>query len=336
MAGLSRTTVSYVLNGRHDVPIPERTRAKVLAVAEKLGYRPNGIARSLVQGKTSTIGAIVPALEVSSTGDTINGIEVESSRRGYRILLAYSHNDPDVEVQQARLLLEHRVDGIICVVGYRSLAGTGRWVAEAIREQVACVIVDSSVPGVDVDYVTGDDRSGAFAATSHLIRLGHRRIAHLSGGGRGAPACERRDGYRAALRAASLTVDEQLIAGDSFEAGDAAAAMARLLDMPEPPTAVFAADDVMAAAAVEVIHKRGLRVPQDMAVVGFNDSVLAQYLHLTTVRLSGHDRGRLAIERLFARMRNPHLPREGIIVPTQLVVRESCGAGNTPAGRNEI
>ena len=205
---MSRTTVSYVLNGRQDVPIPETTRAKVLAAASKLGYRPNGIARSLVQGRTSTIGVIVPALEVSSTADTINGIEVECSRRGYRILLAYSHNDPDVEVQQARLLLEHRVDGIICVVGYRSLAGTGRWVAEAIKEQVACVIVDSSVPGVAVDYVVGDDRSGAFAAVSHLLRLGHRRIAHLSAGTRGSPACERREGYRAAILAASVAVDE--------------------------------------------------------------------------------------------------------------------------------
>jgi DNA-binding LacI/PurR family transcriptional regulator len=335
LAGLSRTTVSYVLNGRQDVPIPESTREKVLAAAKRLGYRPNGIARSLVQGRTSTIGAIVPALELSSTADTIGGIEGECSRRGYGMLLGYSHNDPDVEVRQARLLLEHRVDGIICVVGYRSLTGTGRWVPEAIKEQVACVIVDSNVPGVAVDYVAGDDRSGAFAAVSHLLRLGHRRIAHLSAGPRGTPALERREGYRAALAAASLAVDEQLIVGDSFEPADAATAMTHLLNLPKPPTAVFAADDVMAAAAIEVIRRRGLRVPQDVAVVGFNDSVLAQYLHLTTVRLSGHDRGRLAIERLFARMKNPHLPREGIIVPTQLVVRDSCGAGETPAARHE-
>jgi LacI family transcriptional regulator len=327
MVGLSRTTVSYVLNGRRDVSIPAETRAKVFAAAKKLGYRLNGIARSLVRGKTSTVGVIVPVLELSSTAETVNGIESECSKRGYRILLAYSHNDPDVEIEQARLLLEYRVDGIICVVGYRSLSGTGQWVQEATEEEVTCIILDSSVPGVSVDYVVGDDRAGASAAVSHLLRLGHRRIAHLSAGTRGVPACERREGYRDALLAAGVAIDEQLIVGDTFEPGDAAISMTALLDLPEPPTAVFAADDLMAAAAIEAARRRGRRVPQDLAVVGFNDIALAEHIHLTTVRLSAQDRGRMAIDRMFARLENPDLPKGGIIVPTQLVIRESCGQG---------
>ena len=149
-AGLSRTTVSYVPNDRQDVPIPEATREKVLAAARKLGYRPNLIARSLVQGKTSTVGVIVPVLESSSTAETVNGIEIGCSGKEYRILLAYSHNDPYIEARQVRLLLEHRVDGIICVVGYRTLTGTRRWVTEVINEKVPCVVVDSNVPGVVV------------------------------------------------------------------------------------------------------------------------------------------------------------------------------------------
>src|SRR5690349_20776086 len=106
MVGLSRTTISYVLNGRDDVSIPEATRARVLSAAAKMGYRPNSIARSLVRGKTSTIGVIVPVLEFSSTSEIINGIEEECSRKRYRMLVAYSHNDPDIEIQQAHLLLE--------------------------------------------------------------------------------------------------------------------------------------------------------------------------------------------------------------------------------------
>lgn len=324
--GLSRTTVSYVLNNRQDVSIPEATRAKVLAAAKRLGYRPNSIARSLVRGKTSTIGVIVPSLELSSTADAVDGIEAECSRKGHRILLAYSHNDPDVEAEQARMLLEHRVDGIIGVVGYRTLAGTKRWLQEADAEQVPCVVADSSVPGVQVDYVVGDDRSGAFTAVTHLHRLGHRRIAHLSAGELGSPACERREGYRAALLAAGIAIDPKLVAGSSFEPEDAAVAMVGLLELPKPPTAVFAADDMMAAVAIDVIRDRGLRVPQDLAVVGFNDMRLARFLRLTTVRLLARERGRLTINRLFARMMDPHLPKEGIVVPTQLVVRESCGA----------
>jgi LacI family transcriptional regulator len=326
--GLSRTTISYVLNGRSDVSIPQSTRHRILNAAARLGYRPNGIARSLVRGKTSTIGVIVPALELSSTAEVVNSVELECSRNHYRMLLAYSHNDPDIEIRQARLLLEHRVDGIICVVGYRSLAGTSSWVREAAQDRVACVVVDSSIPDASVDYVVGDDRQGAMAAVSHLLRQGHRRIAHLSAGNFGTPACERREGYCETLLAAGLPIDPQLIVGHSFEPADAAESTNALLALANPPTAVFAADDLMAATAIDVIRRRRLRVPQDIAVVGFNDISIAQYLRLTTVRLCAQERGRLAILRLFSRIQNPQLPREGIFVPTQLVVRSSCGATN--------
>jgi DNA-binding LacI/PurR family transcriptional regulator len=324
--GLSRTTISYVLNGRSDVSIPEATRARVLNAAAKLGYRPNSIARSLVRGKTSTIGVIVPVLESSLTADVVNGIEGECSRKHYRILLAYSHNDPEIEIQQANLLLEHQVDGIICVVGYRSLSGTGRWLADAGRDRVPCVVVDSTIPGVSVDTVIGDDRRGAHAAVMHLVGLGHKRIAHLSAGKRGAPACERREGYRQALTAAGLAIDPKLIVGNSFEPADATDGTNELLDLSGPPSAIFAADDSMAAAAIEVIRRRGLRVPEDMAVVGFNDITLAQFLRLTTVRLCAQERGRLAIDRLFQRLQDPQLPRQRMVVPTELVVRKSCGS----------
>lgn len=333
LVGLSRTTVSYVLNGRSDVSIPEATRARVLSAAAKLGYRPNGIARSLVRGKTSTIGVIIPAIELSSTADIVNGIERECSQKHFRMLLAYSHNDPDIEMQQAQLLLEHRVDGIICVVGYRTLSASSRWIAEANQDGVPCVVVDSPIPGASVDYVVGDDRNGAMAAVSHLLQFGHKRIAHLSAGERGAPACERREGYCQALSANGLPVDKKLILGNSFEPAEAAESMTALLDSSAPPTAIFAADDLMAAAAIGVIKQRGLRVPQDIAVVGFNDITLAHYLGLTTVRLSAEDRGRVAIERIFDRLKNPELAHEGIIVPTQLVVRESCGAGTHSAAQ---
>jgi LacI family transcriptional regulator len=326
LAGLSRTTVSYVLNNREDVSIPQTTRDRVHRAASQLGYRRNVIARSLVSGKTRTIGVIVPALELSTTADIINGMEGICTSRQYRMLLAYSHNDPEIEVEQARFLLEYRVDGIVCVVGYKSLAGTPHWAAEVVKEKLPCVVVDSSVAGVRVDYVVGNDRNGAMFAVSHLIGLGHRRIAHLSAGTRSAPACERREGYRSALLAARLPIDERLIVGDSFEPDAAAQAMSELLQLSEPPTAVFAADDNMAAAAMEVLRRRGKRVPEDVAIVGFNDIALAPHLRLTTVRLSAQERGRIAIERLFARMNNPNLPIEGLVVPTELVVRESCGA----------
>ena len=326
-AGLSRTTVSYVLNGRTDVSIPEATRQRVRVAAAELGYRPHGIARSLVSGNTQTVGVIVPALERSFTADVVNGIEVECAVLNYRLLLVYSHNDAEVEGQQAQLLLEHRVDGVVCVAGEHSIAGTDSWLAEALAEQVACVVVDDSTSELPVDYVVSDDRNGAMTAVAHLIRLGHRRIAHLCAVKRSSPARERRDGYQAALMGAGLEVDEELIVGETFDPGRAAAGMAGLLDLPDPPTAVFAANDYMAAAAIEMAEKRGRRVPGDLAVVGFSDFGLAEYLHLTTVRRSPRHMGKRAVERLFARIENPHLPQEGIVVPTNMIVRESCGGG---------
>jgi DNA-binding LacI/PurR family transcriptional regulator len=327
LAGVSRTTVSYVLNGR-DVGIPEETRARVQRAAEQLGYRPNGIARSLVSGRTQTIGVIVPVLNSAFSAEVVNGIQLVSGdpHRDYRMLLAYSHNDPDEEVKQACLLLEHRVDGIICVTGERSVAGTTRWLAEAAKEGAPCVVVDDRLGGWPVDRVVSDDFPGAKRAVEHLLGLGHRRIAHLCAGTRTSPARERLEGYRAALVEAGVGVDEALIAGDSFDPEEAAALTGRLLDLPEPPTALFVANDIMAAAVMAVIAERGVRVPEDLALVGFADVAPAAYMRLTTVRQSPRAMGKQAAERLYARIENPELPPEEIVLPTELVVRQSCGA----------
>lgn len=333
-AGLSRTTVSYVLNRRSDVSIPQATRDKVLQAARELGYRPNGIARSLVSGRTYTIGVIVPVLESSFTSDVVNGVEAVCSERQYRLLLAYSHNDPQRERKQAQLLLEHRVDGLIFIPGYRTLPAAYRWLREALAENVPCAIVDDSSSGLPVDYVVSDDRNGATTAVGHLIRLGHRRIGHLCAGDVGSPARERRAGYCAALKAGGLEPAPNLIVGSSFDPASAAASMLQLLDQPEPPTAVFAANDLMAITAIEKVKERGLRVPQDVAFIGFSDFALSQYLNLTTVHRGPAEMGKRAAERLFERIENPHLKPEGRVVPTHLIVRESCGARLAP--RSEL
>jgi LacI family transcriptional regulator len=160
----------------------------------------------------------------------------------------------------------------------------------------------------------------------HLLSLGHRRIGHLSAGTRATSARERGAGYRAALAEAGIPVDEFLIAGDSFQPEEAAAAMAALLELREPPTAIFAANDLMAAAALEVATQRGLRVPDDVALVGYGDVLMARYLRLTTVHQPARKMGLRAAERLFARLEDPELPPEGIVLPTRLVVRATCGA----------
>lgn len=324
--GLSRTTVSYVLNNRQDVSIPESTRKRVMKAATELGYRPNNVARSLVSGRTSIIGTIVPVLEDSFTAEVVNGIQEECERHQYRVLLAYSRNDPDTEREQAHLLVENRAEGLICYPGYRSLTKTDRWLAEMLKHRIPCVIVDEHTSRLPVDYVVSDDRQGAITAVAHLIGLGHRRIAHLSAAGHGTPARERLEGYRKALVTAGLEVKEELIVGHSFDPASVAPAMEKLLSLSPLPTALFAANDYLAAAAIEVLSCRSLRVPEDMAVVGFSNFRLAEYLRLTTVRRSPREMGRRAAGRLFAQLANPDLRAEGIVIPTELVIRQSCGA----------
>jgi LacI family transcriptional regulator len=325
-AGVSRATVSFVLNGRTDLRIAAETRERVLRAASELGYRPNGVARSLVRGKTQTIGVIVPRLDSSFTADIVNGIQEACAGRDYRVLLAYSLHAPDVEAKEAYVLLEQRVDGILCVAGHRTLDETHRWLAQALAEHVPCVLVKQHLPDLAVDYVVSDDDHGARAAVKHLLHLGHRRIGHLSAGTRASSARERDAGYRAALADAGVAVDESLIAGGSYRPESATAGMTTLLQLPEPPTAVFAANDSMAAAALEVATQRGLRVPEDVALVGYGDVSMARYLRLTTVHQPAKRMGLRAAERLFDRLEDPDLPPEGIVLPTRLVVRATCGA----------
>jgi LacI family transcriptional regulator len=160
-AGVSRATVSFVLNGRTDLRIPEETQRRVLRAASELGYRPNGLARSLVRGKTQTVGVIVPRLDSPFTADIVNGIQEGCARRDHRVLLAYSRHEPDVEAKEAYALLEQRVDGILCVAGSRTLDETHRWLSQALAEHVPCVLVKQHLPDLPVDFVVSDDEHGA-------------------------------------------------------------------------------------------------------------------------------------------------------------------------------
>lgn len=322
-AGVSRTTVSFVLNGRTDMVIPEETRARVLRSAQELRYRPNSLARSLVRGRTQTVGLIVPGLDSSFTASIVSGVQEELGRHNYRILLGHSQHDPDIEAKQVALLLEHRVDGLICVVGEGTTERMGQWIDEIVGQGVACVLIDDRTFGDRVDCVVTDDRDGAFQAVSHLIALGHRRIGHLSAGFQVSSAKDRHRGYEAALAAAGLPRDAALAAGGTFEMG--AAAVEALLDLPEPPTALFAANDYMAAEALEVVRLRKRRVPDEIAVVGYGDTRVGRYLHLSTVRQDPPCLGRVAARRLLARFVDSRLPPEVIVLPTELLVRESSG-----------
>ncbi len=325
-AGVSQTTVSYVLSGRKDVVIPETTRERIWRAARELGYRPNSLARGLVKGKTQTIGVLMPRMDSSFHALIMDGIQEVCTTADYRVLLADSRHDAELEARQVEMLLEHRVDGIISIAV--AGASSGSWVRMLKREGVPLVIVDEHTFEGEADCVVSDDVTGARAAVEHLIRLGHQRIVHLSAGTDMSAARDRCAGYLAAMQEAGIQPREEWVKGDSFfmPVERIHEIVAELLDMPKAPTALFAANDDLAAEAIEVARLRGIAVPQQLAIVGYGNTEVGRHLRLTTVHQDPRRMGQEAARRLMQRLQNPGLPVECILLPTQLVIRESCGS----------
>ena len=326
-AGVSLTTVSFVLNGNMQVAIPEETRERVLNAARELGYRPNRLVRGLVRGKTQTIGLIVPRLDSSFHATVVQGIQSVCRTNGYRVLLADSEHCFAQERNEIELLLEHRVDGVISFALPDDVAvdQLREWVAGLVADGVAMVVVDDhSVAGL-VDCVVTDDVRGARIAVEYLIQLGHRCIAHLSAGDGMSSSRDRAQGYREALERASIPVNPDLVVGSSYFMSDheIGKCVRKLLNHSPRPTAVLAANDDLAAACIISCRERGMRVPEELSVAGYGDTAAGRYLDITTVQQDPYAMGQQAAQRLLQRLREPDLPPELIVLPVQLAVRSS-------------
>jgi LacI family transcriptional regulator len=296
-----------------------------------LNYRPNALARGLVTSRTGTLGIVITDITRGFFTQVVGAIEQVASAQGYSVLLACADG---VQPEQTALetFLDKRVDGIVCMSS--SVEASADHILSVTRLGVPLVVINRPLQTTELNQIAWDDVEIGQRATEHLIGLGHQRIAHLSGllpnPDPDAPArragVDRIAGYRAAMEAAGLPVDESLIARGGFEYQTAFAACAQLFDRPEPPTAVFAASDAMAIAIVNALHRRHVRVPEDVSVVGANDDLYAVHVEppLTTVRPPIAAAGRRAAELLLAAINGsgPESPiRE--VLPSELVVRAS-------------
>lgn len=325
LAGVSRTTVSYVLNGRTNLPIPEETRTRVLEAARTLGYRPNRLVVGMVKGRTRTFGALVSRLDSQYFAHIVQGFQEVCDAQDYRVLLEHTQHDSARELRQVNLLLEYRVDGLLWIADDWTVKQARDWIAPLVEEGVPCVVTDDTGNADLVDTVTTEDFTGAREAVRHLIGLGHRRIAHLSAGERLSNSRARREGYEAALREAGLQVDPALLVSDAYDIQNPDRDAAALFDTPEPPTAIFTAYDDMALVMLRQIRQRGLRVPEDMSLIGYGDVEAAGFLDLTTVRQNPREVGRQSAHCLLARLRDSERALQHIEIPTELIVRATCG-----------
>ncbi len=318
-AGVSVTTVSHVVNETRYVS--DELRQRVLAAMAKLNYQPNALARSLRRKQTHTLGMILPDSANPFFAEVARSIERASFARGYSTILCNSDGDLDKELVYANVLMEKQVDGIIFVA-----AGLSTEHIQAILDrQSPVVVVDRDLPDVEVDAVLCDNLGGGYTATQHLIQLGHRRIGCITGPSDVTPSAERVMGYRRALAEHGLPLDETLICRGDFQFASGAAAMRYFLSLPEPPTAVFACNDLMAVGAISAATELWRRVPEEIGVVGFDDVALASFSNppLTTVAQPKHELGELAIELLLARIADRESPPQRRLLPTRLVVRRS-------------
>lgn len=327
-AGVSIATVSRVLN---DHPLVKtETRAKVLQAVEALEYRPSASARSLALNSTETIALIFPLVSGPFFSEIIQGAEVQARRYQYHLLIYSVHTPQDNE--QLLRFLSAKVDGMILAA---SCVSDG-YVRGLAQQHLPFVLLGRQKEGIVADSIVPDNRKGAYEVTTHLIEC-HRyqRIAFVGRTQDQAHSHARYEGYCQALQYADLPLDTALIVHGDFDESSGYKAMARLLSLPNPPQAVFFANDQMALGALAAAREKKIGVPDDLAVVGFDDIQAAAYVQppLTTVRQEIRQQGTLAVQRLLQRIDNPDIKTEVRILPTRVVLRHSCGC--RPLGAND-
>jgi DNA-binding LacI/PurR family transcriptional regulator len=317
-AGVSRALVSLVMRDQPNVSSARRGR--VLEVAGRLGYRPNAMARSLASRRTRTVGVVLDDLRNPFFAEIAGGVEELASELGYQLLLGAGGRLARRERAALATLLEYRVDGLILVSPRMRAADIAGAAAE-----VPVVVVGRQLRGVDADSVLIDERHGTGLVLDHLTLLGHERITHVDAG-RGAGGPQRRAAYVRGMKARRLGSYARVISGDFTEEAGTNAAR-ELLAEPELPTAVFAANDMVAAGLLGEFDRAGVAVPDDVSIVGYDNISIAHLAHvsLTTVDQPRSEMGRMALELLLARIeqRAPGVVR--LVEPT-LVVRSTTAA----------
>jgi LacI family transcriptional regulator len=318
-AGVSAQTVSRVVNQRPDVA--GNTRARVAQTIKDLGYQPSGIARSLRLKFTGSFGLILPDSANPFFAELGRAVEEASYQRGFRLFLCNTDGKPEREALYLESLARQQVEGVILIAAEHG--SNLDWIRDA---PFPLVIVDRELEIDDLDCVLVDNVEGARIATSYLLSLGHRRVACITSLPGLRLSTERKAGYALAMAQGNIEVDEDLIVPGNFQFSGGYRAMKRLLDLPCPPTAVFACNDLLAVGAIAACFDSGRKVPDDISVIGFDDIPLASFLQprLTTMAQPCCRMGYQAVDFLIQRLLEPDSPRRCAILSTTLIKRDSC------------
>jgi DNA-binding LacI/PurR family transcriptional regulator len=333
-AGVSISTVSRVLN--QPELVNEQTNLRVRQVIEELGYRPSRVARRLrlESGRANLVGLIIPDMQNPFFAEIARGVEDVAQKRGYAVFVGNSDEDAAKEQQYLDVMQAESVDGIIVPPSSED----DRAIPAVAASGLPVVCVDRRLTHSAVDTVVVDNVRGASDAVEHLIRLGHRRIAFIGGLPQLSTSRERLKGYRQALEASGIGFDPALVRQGDSRLSSGRALTRELIELPAPPSALLVGNNLMTLGAIEMIHRLGRRVPDDVALVGYDDMpwALAFNPPLTAVRQPGYELGQRAMELLLQRIEMPERSPSLITLQPTLIVRQSCGAApapETPASR---
>lgn len=320
-AGVSITTVSYVITGKRYVS--DNLKERVLQAMKEVGYRPNSLAKSLKSGKTQTVGLIIPDSSNFFFAEMSRHFEDIGFQNGYIVMLCNSDDNLEKQSVYLDVLLSKQVDGIVFIS-----VGNDRSTFDQLAEfNIPFVVVDRDEDEPNADVVLVDNFYGGYQAANYLTSLGHRRIGCIAGPSTLRASEDRVKGYFKALQDNRLELQHELIARGDFRFRSGETAMEKLLNLPDPPTAVFVCNDMMAIGAIRAVHKHNLRVPEDISIIGFDNNPIAEVITpaLTTIAQPTSEIAETSMNILLKRIKGDAdpSPARAVLTP-KLIVRDSC------------
>lgn len=319
-------TASTVSRALKDHPrISETTKKAVLETARKLNYQPNHIAAALRNGKSKIIGVIVPTADRSFFASVVRGIEEIANAAQYHVIICQSYDDEQKESKTVETLLNTRVDGIL--VSLAKGTETFEHFLKVKKKGIPLILFDRTNEELDVSSVVIDDYLGAYKAVEHLIQQGCRRIAHFTNIKKISIYRERLRGYRDALQDYGLPFDENLVVESNMQLDDGRKSMTRMLQLSQPPDAIFSASDYSAMGAMQILKERGIKIPHEVALVGFGNEPFTGFTdpQLTTIDQKSKEMGRAAAEIFLESIKKDNKPivSKTVVLKPELIIRNS-------------
>lgn len=318
---ISASTVSRALNNNPRISL--KTKEKIKAVADRLGYRPNTLASNLRNKKSNTIGIVVPLINRHFFSSVISGVEDIAFKAGYNVVISQSNDLAAKEISIVQSMFSNRVDGLIISIAMQT--SNFDHLKLFRKKQIPLVFFDRAVPEIDTDKIVVDDFDGAFRVTQHLIDQGYKRIAHLAGPQNLTTYFDRKNGYIEALRKNKIAFDESLVNVSTLTSEDGVPAIEKLMALPNPPDAIFCGNDTTALSVMIYLRDKGIRIPEDFGIVGFSNEPFSKVVSpaISTILQPGFAMGQKAAELIISKIENKDRTYQTITLPTELIIRDS-------------